>query len=435
MVCCGGEGRLETMKILATVPIFVWMHLCLIIDLRLLTYKVFANGNSFNGDIISSSDRGLNIEGGGILIMGQEQDLFGGGFSIQQSFEGILAGPTISFGIINDDVAERFSRCENIEMENILVSFDAFSTQWTANGAVEVMEIQNVDICRDKETEYVMIPEPRSLDDSIKMCKKLKGRIALPTNAVENTRLTDVASTKLSQCTVGWGVFLWLGMRATRGKDNLWDYRNVVTNEIANYTNFRAGYNNPVSTYECIYLDSFETSFWVQYPCIFKTCVACAFNTPTVLRFRGLCEDTNIDRYYVISGEYNDKPLFSGVSHSVIRATNSTWELIDTLNPEMNATMVVTERNQNPLGLRNWIVYGDKCDVRTPELLLTACQAHQYTCNDGTCIDKMQRCDLQVNCPDQSDEQLCIPVVVPGDYIKEVLRRNNSKLFYVPHKL
>lgn len=32
----------------------------------------------------------------------------------------------------------------------------------------------------------------------------------------------------------------------------------------------------------------------------------------------------------------------------------------------------------------------------------------------------MQRCDLEVNCPDQSDERLCTPVVVPKDYINEV---------------
>ncbi|KAK3854960.1 hypothetical protein Pcinc_038605 [Petrolisthes cinctipes] len=55
-----------------------------------------------------------------------------------------------------------------------------------------------------------------------------------------------------------------------------------------------------------------------------------------------------------------------------------------------------------------------------PDLLLTACSARQFTCNDGTCIRKMQRCDLEVNCPDQSDERLCQAVVVPRDYIREV---------------
>lgn len=63
---------------------------------------------------------------------------------------------------------------------------------------------------------------------------------------------------------------------------------------------------------------------------------------------------------------------------------------------------------------------GDRCPSTQLDLLLTACSAEQYTCHDGTCIRKMQRCDLEVNCPDQSDERLCSPVVVPKDYINEV---------------
>ena len=51
---------------------------------------------------------------------------------------------------------------------------------------------------------------------------------------------------------------------------------------------------------------------------------------------------------------------------------------------------------------------------------MTACSDKQYTCHDGTCINKIQRCDREVNCPDQSDERLCTPVVVPEDYIREV---------------
>lgn len=62
----------------------------------------------------------------------------------------------------------------------------------------------------------------------------------------------------------------------------------------------------------------------------------------------------------------------------------------------------------------------DRCLESSPGLLLTACRADQYTCHDGTCIRKIQRCDLEVNCPDQSDEQLCKAVVVPSDYITEV---------------
>lgn len=50
------------------------------------------------------------------------------------------------------------------------------------------------------------------------------------------------------------------------------------------------------------------------------------------------------------------------------------------------------------------------------ELLLTSCHNYEYTCNDGMCIDKSRRCDLSVDCDDQSDEMDCSVVVVPEGY-------------------
>ena len=420
MTCCGGEGRLETGKIFSTVPVFIWVHLCSIMDLRLLRYKVFVNGKMFQGPIVSTGNNGLSIEGEGIAILGQEQDLYGGGFTVQQSFEGILAGYMIAFGVSNDEAVQKFMRCENNGIEDVLISFDNFPQGWSTNGSVEVLSVEAAEVCQEKQTEYIIFPTPRSLDNSVKMCRKLKGEISVPKNAAENEKITEIAAGKLPQCTAGWGVSLWIGAKGVRDENDMWVYKSIINNAQLNYTNFKAGYAIPVSSHYCLYLDSFEVKYWVQSPCIFKTCVICEFNSPTVLRLRGLCEDSIIDRYYVINGEYNGQPLFKGISHSIIRATNTTWELVDTLFPSTNATMIVTERNQNPVGLREWKVFGDKCEDTSPKLLLTACQAHQYTCNDGTCIEKMQRCDLQVNCPDQSDERLCIPVVVSEDYIQEV---------------
>ncbi|KAF2363426.1 Low-density lipoprotein (LDL) receptor class A repeat [Trinorchestia longiramus] len=420
MVCCGGAGRFESDKIQENVPMFIWLHFCAVIDLRLLMYKIYLNDRIISGEIRTSTNKGLSIEEGGVIILGQEQDLYGEGFSASQSFEGILADYNIVFGIADTHSIENFIKCDSYSFEDVIVSFENFSQKWSVNGSVESTSYQANDICQTSNSTFVVFAEFRSLEDSAKLCNKLKGEIALPKNDQQNKELVELMETKKKRCTVGWNVCLWLGARGYRTEEGRWVYKSIVTNELLNYTNFRSGFNNPVSTSECIYFDSFAAGIWVQYPCSFKTCVACSFKTRTVQRLRGLCEDSNIDRYYVINGEYNGQPLFSGVSHTVIRATNTTWELVDSFYPGLNASMLATERHQNPVGLRRWKINGDKCEQTAIELLLTACKADQYTCNDGTCIDKMQRCDLQVNCPDQSDERLCSPVVMPGDYIKEV---------------
>ncbi|XP_069971530.1 ligand-gated ion channel 50-like [Penaeus vannamei] len=51
-----------------------------------------------------------------------------------------------------------------------------------------------------------------------------------------------------------------------------------------------------------------------------------------------------------------------------------------------------------------------------PVLLLTACEADEFTCDDGSCISKSRRCDLTLDCADQSDEMGCSVVLVPDGY-------------------
>lgn len=43
-----------------------------------------------------------------------------------------------------------------------------------------------------------------------------------------------------------------------------------------------------------------------------------------------------------------------------------------------------------------------------------------FTCDDGTCVEMNQRCDLQVDCPDSSDEKNCDVLQVPDDYRSQI---------------
>ena len=51
-------------------------------------------------------------------------------------------------------------------------------------------------------------------------------------------------------------------------------------------------------------------------------------------------------------------------------------------------------------------------------LSLTSCSSHQFTCNDGLCIDLERRCDGKTDCKDFTDEMDCRVIEFDSSYNK-----------------
>lgn len=83
------------------------------------------------------------------------------------------------------------------------------------------------------------------------------------------------------------------------------------------------------------------------------------------------------------------------------------------------ASWTPVKEGMYPFGTRQWQLGSEVCGMKagtTVPLTLSVCSSGQFTCADGTCIDLGQRCDLRVDCPDQSDEASCSLVAVPAGY-------------------
>jgi len=67
-------------------------------------------------------------------------------------------------------------------------------------------------------------------------------------------------------------------------------------------------------------------------------------------------------------------------------------------------------------------VVADKCETDNPVKMikLTTCQAGEFTCNDGQCIDIEKRCDQTSNCLDESDEDNCQMIYMKDNYNKKI---------------
>ena len=66
-----------------------------------------------------------------------------------------------------------------------------------------------------------------------------------------------------------------------------------------------------------------------------------------------------------------------------------------------------------------WVTQSDSCGFSPGEevlMSLSVCDDGKFTCNDGSCIDLIKKCDLRVDCSDQSDESNCTLLDPPHGY-------------------
>jgi len=162
------------------------------------------------------------------------------------------------------------------------------------------------------------------------------------------------------------------------------------------------------------------------------------------LTMRGLCSrdinklDGFFDTEYFISGFQNLKPHWRGLgkSHIFFQPATKKWKLESYYAPEKYALLPADDtqpRSFYPLGRKTWYVSDGICQLENdaPKMLtLTTCFPDKFTCDDGSCVRIDQRCNLAIDCPDNSDEVNCDILELGNDYRGELFPRelDNSAL-------
>ena len=249
-----------------------------------------------------------------------------------------------------------------------------------------------------------------------KMKKKKLNFLSIHPNIWKCVRLPLMADTDI-----------WLGVKSEKGICIA-----AKTGEILSYSNIHAegdiikSHRSCMSFFACSSGTEYWNRLWLRTQCNSKKKIVCKFEHRSFLTIRGLCIDSPLDtKYYIDEKPIN--PNLRGLTHSLIRNEDYgngslAWKIYhqNDLIAEMSAGDL---KCSYPVGKHTWQFKTDDCSNKDQptELLITSCGLDQYTCKDGTCIDVSKKCDYEIDCEDESDEQYCNILIMPDNTIANML--------------
>lgn len=403
-----------------SVRLYTWMSVCLGLDFATNTFAGVIDRVATFGNLTEAENgKKRHVPGGGTLVIAQEQDKEGGLFSIGQMFSGDMAQMRMFSRVLSEEEMLSYVNCdETPEGDVLLTSFENLD-EWDILGDVEVKLVPDEVLCEKKKREFIVLPEQRTFSEAQKMCEKLSLPMALPESEEENNDLFKLAVNVESLCLSSYSTNVWIGAQGNLEAD---EWQNLKDGAKLIYDNLDKRYTYITEASRCISQGgSFYPGIWYSTFCSrFKPCTACENAPKSSIRIRGLCRDSRLDREIHVQGLKNQKPMFQGTFYANVFWDNSTWVMTSRRYPDIRAHMKIAFIDDYPVGLQRWEVDGDVCPDTEMNLMMTVCGAGSFTCNDGTCVKISQRCDLQVNCDDKSDEHECDRVYLGLDYAKHI---------------
>ncbi|XP_063600302.1 uncharacterized protein LOC134776481 [Penaeus indicus] len=417
LLCCGDVLQEEWNY---TLPLREWVSVCVAIDFQDRYIKFLFGGEIIQHSFKVSGNPLLEVRGGGLLVFGQDQDSYGGGYINIQSLCATLADLRIYDYCLNDDELMAYSDCslDLATSSSPIVSFSDIERDFEAMN-VEISQIQNDEYCGAQRNDILIFPEFRSFKEAKHLCHISGGELMVPRSEEEIWKLFSKTVYYINFCNSGSMTSFWLGVK---GNVTSQSWEHYATGSELNYTNFVqhkipveepnicvgfAGNNNTNAN---------QHGGWYSVSCRLRRCPICLQDEVVLLKARGLCKDSLFDRQYFLT---NDKGLitFTGVYYSMITRhfpSNDTddldygfWLLNRLDKPSVWATLRMDSPTHYPLGRHLWRVENDVCGNSTMSIIITACKEQQFSCSDGTCVELRQRCDMELDCPDDSDEMGC----------------------------
>lgn len=242
--------------------------------------------------------------------------------------------------------------------------------------------------------------------ESTYLCEALGGKLKTPTTVPEATQMYLRAQGLRPECNLMWTAL------TDEGEEGVWRYRR--SGEVVADLPWSFNEPNGLQYENC---GGIDLEGMADNECHSKRCPICDVADNVAMMLRGSCEAQTFNMNFMMLLRTKGMS-FEGYGDYRIELQNTTWTWINPTKEVVIAEMIPSLYNY-PLGRQQWLLRRPVCDQKeggVRQLLLTRCHDGQFTCDDGTCVNLSQRCDLKYDCYDFSDEAECAMIRLPLEY-------------------
>ena len=409
-----------------------------------------------------------------LSMLGYDEYLPGGLFNI--TFGGRLDGHISDFNIfsrvLEEKEQEQWTACDSFEKGDILswnkksiINLIINNIDDNPKSFVEITTVDTSNLCLEKTNKPYIIEQfffgSISNFDADLICEHLNGNLlTLPQTEHEMMLLKESMFDYQKNANITFGIWPgaggpWLSGVIQRNLTNR--IKDFYPTSGYNFFDRKTGKNLKLDSkvYNAMIKDphsysylpelcacatnSTSTFLFTQQMCTRKLELhtACKFKKPPVMKLSGLCKTSPMDFLYdlglptpdpdleKVDHEKQKRRRFTGPTgwQMIYSTEKETWMIVNPRLPDMNLTLISTGEIHIPTGKHEWSIANNTCNngvTNVEKLLLSACDSNQFTCDEGSCISMLRRCDNFQDCQDVSDEKNCMLVFKDSEkYLKD----------------
>lgn len=348
---------------------------------------------------------GPPLPSGGTLVLGQNPVTLQGGFNSNQAFKGKLADVNAwSRALAPADIQMQSECRDGPPAEGDWISWS--NASWRLEGQVSVLQESP---CRVDGHRLVFFNKEMSLAEVFHTLQIMGLTLFLPVSQKDAENVQQLLTKYGSHCeheTIPrrsvWvnAVYDFQTRHWLRGdtKETLELQPKHIQNTYGNYA-------------QALHINS---DIWTTDDGNNKHCfIGLKPKDIPVFRLRGLRrwqESSPPLLTFILSHRLNETNFsLKGTRGYVIEDSVRSWQLV---SPKGRTIANITSYKL-PMGRKTWTHY----DGVPRSLTLSTCLTSEFVCDDGSCIDITQRCDLVSDCGDWSDERGCDLVVLAKGHL------------------